>query len=51
MNTVKNFRALLEERERQNLARDRDHRLQELDFEREWLEQQENVALQEEEEK
>ena len=51
LETIKNFRAIWEEKERQNLTHDRDHRLGELDFEKEWIEQTENVALAEEEEK
>ena len=33
------------------MTHDRDHRLGELDFEKEWIEQTENIALGEEEEK
>lgn len=51
LETIKNFRGIWEEKERQNLTHDRDHRLGELDFEKEWIEQTENIALGEEEEK
>lgn len=51
LETIKNFRGIWEEKERQNLTHDRDHRLGELDFEREWIEQTENIALAEEEDK
>lgn len=47
LNTIKTFKGLWEEREKQNLTNDRDHRLHELEFEREWIDQQENVGLQE----
>lgn len=51
LETIKNFRGIWEEKERQNLTHDRDHRLGELDFEKEWIEQSENIALVEEEDK
>lgn len=51
LQTIKSFRAIWEEKERQNLTHDRDHRLGELDFEKEWIEQTENIALAEEEDK
>lgn len=51
LETVKHFRAIWEERERKNLTFDREHRLKEIEFEKEWIEQTENVILNEEEEK
>jgi hypothetical protein len=51
LETIKNFRAFWEQKERDNLTFDRDHRLGELEFEKEWIEQTENVALAEEEDK
>ncbi len=51
LETIKNFRAIWEQKERDNLTFDRDHRLGELEFEKEWIEQTENVALAEEEDK
>lgn len=51
LTTIKHFRGVWEERERENLTFDRDHRLKELDFEKEWIDQTENVILIEEEDK
>ena len=51
LETIKHFRAIWEERERENLTHDRNHRLVELDFEKEWIEQTDNLTLNEEEDK